>query len=84
MVAANALMAILSLFAFFALVIALAEWIVNRKNGTEIICWNCLEEYPAAATNCPICGVVKDKPYRCPCGRLHAAGTKCPNKAGSL
>lgn len=57
-------------------VFALAEWVFNRENGPSIICWNCQEEFDEAASNCPICGVVKLKPYRCACGHLHPAGQK--------
>lgn len=46
----------------------------RRFDQPTIICWNCIEEYAVRRANCPCCGVVKEKPYRCKCGHLHPAG----------
>lgn len=72
-----------ALGAAVVVVLALAEWVFNRRDPSTIICWNCLEEYDRAATNCPVCEVVKFPPYRCPCGRLHEAGTRCPDRSAA-
>lgn len=74
---------VLALAAAVMLVLGFAEWVFTRTDGRTIICWNCLEEYKASATNCPAGGVVKTKPYRCGCGLLHPAGQKpCDFKGG--
>ncbi len=66
---------VLAFLVFLVAVFAFAEWFFSREKPRKIICWNCYEGF-VEADNCPVCGVVKDKPNRCACGRLHPAGQK--------
>lgn len=67
---------VLSLTIFIVVILFALFWAFNRENGPSIICWSCQDEFDEAATNCPVCGVTKNKPFRCVCGHLHSAGQK--------
>lgn len=49
---------------------------LSRKDKWKVVCWHCKVEFNAALKNCPQCGTVREKPYRCSCGHLHPPGEK--------